>query len=43
MKFKVIIVKDDAKEMEKLVNDGWQVLHAFPHPKGGIFILKKIV
>lgn len=41
MKFKTLILKDDTKEMDKLINDGWSVLHAFPHPKGGIFILKK--
>ena len=39
---KVMLIKTDTREMEKLVNDGWQVLHAFPHPQGVIFILKKI-
>lgn len=41
-KLKAILVKTDVKELDKLINDGWQVLHAFPHPQGGIFILKKI-
>lgn len=40
MKYKVIIVKNDTKEMEKLINTGWRVIHAFPHPQGGIFILQ---
>lgn len=40
MKHKVIIVKDDTAQMEKLINTGWRVVHAFPHPKGGIFILQ---
>lgn len=41
MKYKTILVKDDMKQMDKLLNEGWRVLHAFPHPRGGIFILQK--
>lgn len=39
--FKAILVKEDVKQLDMLINEGWQVLHAFSHPKGGIFILKK--
>ena len=41
MNWKAIIVKEDTKELEKLINTGWQLRHSFPHPKGGIFILQK--
>ena len=42
-KQKVVILKNDGRELERLINDGWQVTHAFPHPQGGVFILKKNV
>lgn len=39
---KVLLVKTDTREFEKLINNGWQVLHAFAHPAGALLILKKV-
>lgn len=38
---RVILVKTDTREVEKLVNSGWIVSHAFPHPQGALLFLKK--
>lgn len=38
---KVILVKETMKELEKHLNDGWNITHVFQHAKGAIFILSK--
>lgn len=40
-KFRVVIVSNSAKEIEKLLNDGYNLNNVAPHAKGLIAILTK--
>lgn len=39
--YKVIIIKDDTKQCETLMNQGWQLLSVLPHAKGALVVLVK--
>lgn len=39
--YKVIIVSNQTKEVEKLLTEGWQVVGAYNYSKGLLFILHK--
>lgn len=41
MERKIILVKDDVKEINKLLLDGWVATQAFPHPKGALIVIQK--
>lgn len=39
--FKVLLVKNDMKEIENLLNKGWAIIAGFNHPQGGVFVLQQ--
>ena len=40
---KVLLVKEDVKEFEKLLSEGWKLAHGTQHPKGVLIVLVKQV
>lgn len=38
---KVIIVKNQTKELEKMLNDGYKIVGAYPYVQGLLMVLQK--
>jgi hypothetical protein len=38
---KVLLVKEDVKEFEKYLSEGWKLAHGTQHPEGVLIVLVK--
>ncbi len=38
---KVILIKQDLKEFQDLLDKGWKIASTFPHAQGALFLLMK--